>query len=58
VAGCEPDIGAVEGSLRTPRIVVPPNKRQRKSLNLDSQFYNNAVAYLLTHAAMAALTIA
>jgi len=27
VAGCEPDVGAVKGSLGTPRIVVPPNKR-------------------------------
>ena len=26
VARCEPDIGAVDGSLRTPRVVVPPNK--------------------------------
>jgi hypothetical protein len=38
VARCEPDIGALDGSLRTPRVVVPPNKCWRKFLKLSSQF--------------------
>jgi hypothetical protein len=38
VAGFEPDIGVVDGSLRAPRVVVPPNECWRKFLNLNSQF--------------------